>query len=309
MRVAIWACAAAAAIGACGKKSGDDKKASGTPRPQPKLTVTLDGKPVTMATALAWKRADGDIEVTASSVAVTCAEVTGEMREMHDDEVTFNVGFSRMMKADGSMVPVVNWTSFAASTDSTHKPAAAASGDGAPGQPTTIAVDFSADATSRAAPGQKLVVKGTVDALGCDVPPAKNIVALPPEQPATLVVAGKKLAIRGARIDTDKVGDVSFTLSTGGETCARKDGEQPSPLVVTVSYRHDEPAKIDKLELSGPLLGSWRYGLRAPDAAKAIVKPSPPAAGEVELAIDVPVGDYPVKLEGKVTAVACPKSS
>ena len=83
--------------GACKGKdagSGGDSKSSskkqagptGTARPQSKLTVTLDGKPVPMATALAYKTWDGQTRISVSSVAVGCSEVTGEMRRMHDGE-------------------------------------------------------------------------------------------------------------------------------------------------------------------------------------------------------------------------------
>jgi hypothetical protein len=64
---------------------------TGTPRPQPALDVKLDGKPVAMQQALAWKDERGDLRVTVSSVAVGCGEVTGTMRTRHDDEVSFDV--------------------------------------------------------------------------------------------------------------------------------------------------------------------------------------------------------------------------
>src|SRR5437762_1258056 len=89
-----------------------DRKPSGTPRPQPGLKVTVDGKPVEMATALAWKDRDGGVRVTASSVPVSCADVTGDMRSMYDNEVTFDVTMGMMLQPDGSVHPVVQSTYF-----------------------------------------------------------------------------------------------------------------------------------------------------------------------------------------------------
>src|SRR5579862_3687104 len=109
---------------------------TGTPRPQSKLTVTYDGKPVAMATALAWRRNDGSYEVTASSVPVGCGEVTGEMRAMYDGEVTFDVIAGANLGPDGKLQPVIRQWSFDASTHADTK-LATGTGDGAPGQPTT----------------------------------------------------------------------------------------------------------------------------------------------------------------------------
>ncbi len=281
-----------------------NRKPTGTPRPQSKLTVTYDGKPVEMATALAWKRYDGSYEITASSVPVACGEVTGEMRELYDGEVTFDVIAGAQLAADGKLQPVIRQWSFDASTHADTKPATG-TGDGAPGQPTTLDLDFTETGVAMHGPAHQITVKGTVDALGCEPPPArKDVPPLPPEQPATIEIAGKKLAVRGAVFSM--VGDwPSLELTTGGETCDHKAYEAPSDFRVSLTWFKKDDPNVSQVSLGGQLLPNKMD--QTFDKKKLTVKPVPSGPGQVELHGDIKVMDYPVKLEGKVTAVVCPK--
>jgi hypothetical protein len=136
-------------------------KPSGTPRPQSKLTVTLDGKPLAMATALAWPvpNSRGVIELTVSSVPLSCDDVTGKMRPYFPNETRFQVGIK-----DGMLV-----TTGFGNHGQSDPHAVPTTGDGTPGQPTTADVDFEID--NEETPAHHLTVKGTIDALGCPAPP------------------------------------------------------------------------------------------------------------------------------------------
>lgn len=278
------------------------RKPTGTPRPQPDLHVTVDGKPVEMVTALAWKDRYGDIRITASSVPVGCAEVTGEMRSLYDNEVTFDVTMGMKLQPDGSVKPVVQSTYFEGMTNQTTTAPVAGGGDAAPGQPTRLGVDFKTE--SAAEPKHVLEVKGMLDAIGCAVPPlASPPPALPPEMPATIEIAGKKLAVRGASLST--VGDwPQLVLTTGGDACSGN--AATGEMRVELTWFDKAKPAVSQVSLGGSLLPAAID--QTYDKKKITVTPAPPTApGDVTLEANIQVNGYPVKLAGKVTAVVCPK--
>ena len=275
------------------------KGPTGTPHPQTKLTVTLDGKPVAMATALAWRAWGGGFRLTASSVPVGCADVTGDMRALGDGEVTFDLEGARTLQPDGTEALQVRSTYFDGTTHQVSMPAAG-SGDGAADQPTTIDVDFAAEDMK----GRKLIVKGTVEALGCAAPVHGSPPPLPPELPATMTIAGVKRPIRGAFLS--KIGDrPELKLTTGAEGCKQVPFETPGDFAVTLTWFKPLPA-VSQIELGGARLGQVMAD-QTFDKAKLVVKPGPPVAGEVSLAGEVKAAGYTVKLDGKVTVVECAK--
>lgn len=282
------------------KPSRKDRAPTGTARPQGKLKVTLDGKPVDMQQALAWKDADGGIRVTASSVPVGCDEVTGSMRRMHDGEVTFDVTFGKILSPDGSLASALKSTYYSGMTSqgSPDGPSVT-TGDAAPKSTFTAEVDFKTRGAG--ADKHELVVKGTLDALACEPAKAKETPALPPEMPATIEVAGKKLPVRGAQISSSGSW-VRLKLTTGPETCKSwSTGE----MSVEISWKDKADKEPFQVSLGGTLLK--QSADQTFDKKKLTVKPTPIAPGEIEIAGDLEVMKYPVKLAGKVTAVECPK--
>jgi hypothetical protein len=280
-----------------------DREPTGTPHPQSKLTVSVDGKPVTMATALAWKR-NGQVRITASSVPVGCDEVTGDMRRLHDGEVTFDVTVADALAPDGTYKPTLQETYFEGNTRVQMRQAIAATGDGTPGQPVTAEVAF----TAESAGGKKstIDVKGTIDALGCAVAPSKDPPPpLPPEMPATIEIAGKKLPIRFAKLDISRDWP-SLDLYTGGEACKQVPFAQDSELHVSLTWFDKAKPDVSQIAISGSILNDAAD--QTFDKKKLTVTPMPLAPGELEIKGDVTVNGYPVKLDGKVTAVVCPKT-
>lgn len=278
-----------------------DRAPTGTPRPQKKITVTLDGKPVDLQQALAWKTSEG-IRVIGSSVPVGCDEVTGSMRSIHEGEVTFDVNLGSSLQPDGTLKTELKSTYFSGMTSQSglSEGVTATTGDAAPGSTFTADVDFKTSSAGK--DKHDLVVKGTLDALGCE--PAKSMdkaEPLPPEMPATIEIAGKKLPVRGAQISSS--GDwVHLKLTTGAETCKTwKTGE----LSVEISWKSKTDAEPFQVSLGGTLLK--QSADQTFDKKKLTVKPAPVVPGEIEINGDITVMKYPVKIAGKVTAVDCKK--
>lgn len=312
MRRVVWI-VALGWMSACGKSKQQEAEQkveppkqqaapAGTPRPQPKLTVTYDGKPLAMQSALAWKDERGDTKIVVSSVPLACSEVTGNARMLHDGEVTFDVTVAPLLQPDGRVAPTVRSTYFDGMT-SQKDVAATGTGDGSAAQPTTIDVDF--QTTGAAQPAHQLAVKGTIDALGCETAAAKEPPApLPPEQAATIEIAGKKLPVRGARVSA--VGDwPQLELTTGGESCQQVPHQQDSELRVTLTWFKKDKPEVSQVSLAGTKIKNVMD--QTYDKKKIVVKPAPPVPGPIELHADIKVMEYPVKIDGKVTAVACPK--
>lgn len=285
-------------------KSATKKQAgpTGIARPQAKLTVTLDGKPVPMANALAWKTWDGQTRITVSSVAVGCDEVTGDMRRLHDGEVTFDVLLASALQPDGVQKPMLRETWFGGMTQGMLTDLIPVTGDGAPGQPITAEVAFETESAGQEK--HKLTVKGTIDALGCAVAARKDQPALPPPMAGTIEIAGKKLPIRFAKVDTSRDWP-SLELYTGGEGCKQVPFAPASELRVTMTWFDKAKPEVSQVTIGGSVLGDASD--QTFDKKKLTVTPMPLAPGELELSGDLVVSNFTVKLAGKVTTVACPK--
>jgi hypothetical protein len=284
------------------------KMRAGVTRPQPKLTATFDGKPVTMTSALAVVKPDGKIVVSVSTDPLNCKDVVDNDRKTDDGEVTFDVTVVKGLQPDGSMQGVIVTKVFGVdnATDSTPT---ALNGDGTADKPTTVDVDFSIDDAKT--PPRKLVVKGTIDALGCAAPAeaAKPAAApLPPEMPATIEIAGKKLPIRGAFYYPNAW--PVLKLTTGGETCSYGGGTR-GDLETDLDWTDPKknPSAIGQIQISGALIdgGMGDRNDKTFDKTKISVTPTPKGAGTATLKADIMIKQYPLKLDGKVTIVACPK--
>lgn len=271
-------------------------------RPQPKLAVTLDGKALSMVSALAWKLRDGNAKVVVSSVPLSCAEVTGDGRALHDGEVAFDLEIGPLLQPDGTRAMRLRDTYFRGFTRQQALPVTT-TGDASPDQPTTIVVDFMT--YDMATPAHTIVAKGTIDAVGCAKPAETHVVPpLPLEMPATLEIAGVKLPIRGAMISHGKSPDLRLT--TGGEGCDSKPFYSSSPLELRLTWFDPTQPEIGQVTVDGQLIGTQDID-QTYDKKKVVVTPMPIAPGELTLNIDTKIFDYPVKVTGKVTAVSCPQ--
>ena len=273
---------------------------TGTPRPQPKLTVTLDGKPVEMATALAWKTYDGTLQLTVSSVPVGCDEVTGDMRALHDGEVTFDVLVGDLLERDGTTSKKLTGTYYGGMNSMKSDPVQV-TGDGTPGQP--VALDVAFDSTGVGNETHNLVVKGTIDALGCAPGKGREAAAPGAAMPATITVAGKPLPVRFARFRKGS-DSVDVTLYTGGEACSARPYAISSDYEAILSFKN---GALAQLQLGGRVLPGAIDSTASLQKALTIT-PIPTGAGEIEIktAAGLVVNKYPFAIDGKVTVTACP---
>ena len=109
--------------------------------------------------------------------------------------------------------------------------------------------------------------------------------------------------MRGASVS--KIGDwPQLVLTTGGDACSGS-GSTGEMRVELTWFDAAKPG-VSQVSLGGSLLPAAID--QTYDKKKITITPAPPTApGDITLAADIEVNGYPVKLAGKVAAVACPK--
>ena len=117
--------------------------------------------------------------------------------------------------------------------------------------------------------------------------------------PATIELAGKKLAVRHVQYQTS--GDThALVLFTGNDTCDSTIKTQTSELIVGVIWGKAADNKITLVNIGG----RWISGLKHQDVAIAHAAPSAPGAHELH--VSAKVEGYALQIDGTVTSVACP---
>jgi hypothetical protein len=286
---------------------------TGEPRPQPKVTATVDGKPVEMKGAFAWLDPGGSLQLLVTSVPATCEWATGKMRMLEDGEEDFSAILGKMLQPDGSFAWQMRQVSYGANTRAGGVGPATVVGEVTPGQPVAITLGFEQKSVAFGDEVAKTIkVDGTIDALGCGEPAPDDVgvVPPPPAQAGTMTVAGQKLPIAGAVIEQKPSGERTIVLSSGAATCSGFAHEENSAVAVTLHYKADVP---DAWQVD--LTGDWFDGQKAEQRFEEgrVTATSPAiAAGAttVELALSgaTKIFDYPVAIEGAVTAQVCPAS-
>ncbi len=127
-------------------REGPTKAEPPEPRPQPRLGVTRDGKPITMLSARAYRTKEDELMFDVAAVPVGCKGHYGG--EVESFSVMTRVGDA------ATRTQVIAWVSGRGQSISDT------SGDGvaAAGESSTLAVDFELNG---------LKVTGTIDAIGC----------------------------------------------------------------------------------------------------------------------------------------------
>lgn len=281
----------------------------GTTRAQGTLTATVDGKPVAMQSAFAWK--DGNsVKLWVSNLPSSCEHATARVREIAKGEEDWDAILGRQLQKDGSFGWIVQQVSYGANTRAGGLGATTLTGDASPGAPTTATISFELDSMAFGSQKQEhLKVDGTVDAIGCPPPPPDGSAKPPPPaQAGTMTIAGQQVAIAGAVIEAKPSGDRTIVLSNAGASCngfAHGDDEDVS---LTLHYR---AGKDDVWQAD--LMGRWIDGTQASqifDKGKLVVTPTavPAGATTVDLALSgsTDLMGYATAIDGKVTAQVCP---
>jgi hypothetical protein len=278
------------------------KDPTGKPRPQTKLDVTVDGKPVKMQVAYAVKDPGGLVRFVVSSVPLSCEDITGNGRFIYDGEVTFEATVANQLQPDGSFKPALTSWEFEGSSHQETKPTTG-TGDGSVDAVSTADVDFTVKGASK--DGQTLVAKGTIDAIGCTPKPAS---APPRMHPAsaglTMTIAGKKFPVKNALIDPADW--PSLMLTSGGETCAHEAGEEPGEIVLRFTWFKKDKPEVSQITLGGTALPNAMD--QTFDKKAVTFEPAPPTAiKQTKVSVHTKVMGYPVEIEGSITPDLCKK--
>jgi hypothetical protein len=291
-------------------KRHQDRQPTAPPRPQPQLSVTLDGKTVPFQAALAWTRPDGSLELVASSAPRACAEVTRDLVEYYPGEVMWSATFARQLKPDGTFGWTVRETHFSGMTGAGQALPVEITGEARPGG--TLGAKLAFETSSAAFRGEAkktLKVSGSLDAQGCEPKPAAAAATpLPAEQPAHLEVAGQKLALRGVAL-VQKDDERTLTLSTGPAACGSFVNTTGAAVTITLHYRKDKGEEAWQTDLNGDWIGGQK-ATQIYKEGRLTATPSRAEAGAttvaMKLAGTLDIMGYAVKLSGQVTAPVCP---
>jgi hypothetical protein len=263
---------------ACNSSSSSSSSSSPPPpeAKKPELTVTIDGKPVSMAKALIKDLPAGRAQLHVTSGDATCQELLANVFNQRKDAQTLLLNIGPRLAPDGTLATVV--------TDVFIR----GSGEVAPGSSASITgnkvtLDYTATGD-----GHTHVVKGTVTAERCG-DPAKP----PATSTATVTVAGKSLPLVGAITKGD-----TLVLSTQTLDCS------PSrPWAEIILERHG---------LAWSLAGEW-IGKTVSNSSMIDRKTGQEetkdltvtGAPELAFAGSGTIGGYPVALAGKIKATPC----
>ncbi len=272
------------------------------PAPSRVLEVRVDGKPMAMRAAHAWRTERG-LTVVVSSEDRSCpADASAGL----DDGLEIDVDLQRALLPDGAFRWQVSMFGSFMSRDFAHDMPVEVEGDGAVGARTRVTVDFGFyDEDLRSGARRNVEVRGTIDALGCP-PPASRSPAAPPRPPpqdAWLEVAGHRLPIVGASIDPD--GEV--TLSTGNAPC----GSALDSGAEVIAMIDPEGGHANGRPLAGTtIMGAWFESSHSFTTDQPTVTATPRgdrggATVEVELRGKADVNGYPFAVAGVVTATVC----
>lgn len=284
------------------------------PAAQQSLKATLNGERLTFASAITRSRADGRVEVIASTHALTC-ETVDELPARGD--VRFKLVLVPKLYPDGHRGWRVEGKEFenASSTTNDSEPVEARI-DTKPGGASRISVTNSGTlAMDSFEKSRKLIVWGELEAIGCGADQRFTWKA-PSAQPATIDVAGNSFPIAGAAISAAK-SDQRYRVMLGTEAvdCSASGEMVMMTSVGDITLELEIQAKRPMVaSLEGDLIGvrggtyqSEVNGLSltglpfegSPDVVELVL------GGKAVVASIERGAGYPIALHGKVRATVC----
>lgn len=284
------------------------------PAEQRDFSATLNGDRVRFASALTRARANGRVEVIVSTRDRTCADVD---ERVAPNEVRFSLTLVPKLLPDGRRSWRIEERNFEdVSGGSNDGEALEGTIDTNVGARSRIGVTSSGALTMEAFEGsRKLIVRGSLDAVGCGVD--KNFEwQRPSPQPAMLEVAGNSFPIAGAAI-VPATSDSGLRLMLGTESV---DCGVSGDLVLMTSVG-DVTLELEMLpngsllaDLEGDLIGE-RGGTYRNATTGLTIESSPlqrePAVVEVDLGGHAVISrrdggpGFAISLRGKVRATLC----
>jgi hypothetical protein len=278
----------------------------------PPATITVNGEPIAMQTALVYSRGGRALRLFVSSAKRSCEDAASPIAKAAD-EVWFRLRLAPTLQKDGSE----KW-------GITHRRFLSLDSVGEFGDVTVVGSELTKEAKVQlkldwVAPKDKLVevqqklhVEGTITARGCGVLPAYERVHVVSAQAKArlqkdlnLTVAGKTIPIQGATIQPTSDGEsLKLTLSSQPLIC--KAGIRGADVVLHV-FLSGDPLEADSVRLQGDLFGAAYEG----DASMTAKADGPlDGSSDVTFSLDGKVDDavgYSMTFSGKVVAEQCKK--
>jgi hypothetical protein len=261
----------------------------------PHIDVDVGGGPLPFASAFVWHTANGALAFDISNEKhATCDSVRDAHRTHGKNEDNLAGTIEDALLPDGKSAKNLHTLMFVDEDLLADVPVKVTGS----GKSMTIAFDFKRSHRGAAGPFD-LSAKGSVVAKVCPAAPApKDLDPLPAEMPATIELAGKKLAVRGAHLQS--AGDTrALILLTGGEACKESSRDVRSELIVGLVWDKAADQTITTINLAG----RWMAGIQR--QVVSVAHAAPASDGEVEVHVTAKVAGYPVKIDGKVKPVAC----
>ena len=154
-------------------------------------------------------------------------------------------------------------------------------------------------------PPDQLVLKGDLEATGCGVLPWSGNAQLrrQPSLRASLSLGGEPLRIRGATFSEQGDGTAVLRLSSEPHPCGSIVG---SDVALTIMLAADGPDAVS-VRAEGYALPRTLFSKLTPGQLTATRTDDEPASDDIslQLAGQAELGDYPLWLEGRVTAQRC----
>jgi hypothetical protein len=266
-----------------------------------KLTVTSDGKPVAMTRAFVKRVSPDQWRILVGDIEGSCEELLSGITNRKPGGTSFVASIGKRLKADGSETVVV--TDFWSAGHPTESVTGLASVVGTADRGTEVAIKLARIVDVDKA--RKLEIAGSFTAVGCgdQPPPAVGVPKAAHPSTASFTIAGKRLAVASAT----RTGD-AIALSSGPRDCSAP----TIPAQATIEHRGG------RWELTGTWFAEPSASTDNALGDEARTKDLKITAGDagtssdgktvsLTLAGDGKLGDYPVKLEGKIEALDCAK--
>ncbi|HHH11331.1 MAG TPA: hypothetical protein ENK23_04575 [Sorangium sp.] len=268
------------------------------------LTVTLDGKPVLLRSALLRSFGGRTRMLTLSTASMLCTEL-GASRE-HGNEKTLNVTLAPLLGENGKEHWAITSARYERTTRRGDLGPVALSNNTVEG---VIDIDLTLDLVTQVGlPGQTPIqrhwlIAGKLRAQGCGERGVNADTKIREQPNMQWTLAGKRFSARGATISYKPEGAI-LRLSTEPHSCATS--LSGSDAVVTV-HMQGPPPQVTKIALSGAVLGRDRSAMVAADAFSARLDKSPSGKGFSNVTVQGAANVLGLKLilEGVADAQVC----
>jgi hypothetical protein len=277
-----------------------------------KLTATVNGEPMGLKTALAYSEGGRGIELVFSTAEPKCADFAGNGRMLADGERSFTLSVGPVLAKDGTESWGVTTIYFDSNTRQSSELGRATLSTSDPSKTVAGDLDFTFDVKASEflkRPAQSLVVKGAFDAKGCGIIEKEGRPPKRAQKELTLSVSGKAFDVVAAIVKPTtfpKPGH-ELLLSTAPASCdASPSGED---LVVKANVSAD--GKVQFIYMAGAVIPSQMSASVTDKEPTIEAKPDGELDGEGEVTIALSgsydVLGYALKVDGKVSALRCPK--